>query len=88
MIERFINVGKKSFVNADEVEIVVSANAEKVRRFLNKWHIDKDNMQIVNLTSDKETRSMIVFKSGRIVLSSVNASKLAQRGNTDGYLEE
>lgn len=84
MRERLINVGQKSFVNFDEIICIVSADAEKVRRFLNRWQISKDSMQVINLTSDQETRSMIIFKNGTIGLSSVNATVLAKRANTDG----
>ena len=83
MREKLINVGQKSFINLDELEIVVSAGADKVKRYLDKHKIEKDSDRVVNLTSDKETRSMILMKTGKIILSSVNSVSLAKRVNTD-----
>lgn len=82
MRDKLINVGQKSFINLDELEVVVSAGADKVKRYLDKHRIEKDSDRVVNLTSDKETRSMILMKTGKIILSSVNSVSLAKRVNT------
>ena len=82
MRDKLINVGQKSFINLDELEVVVAAGADKVKRYLDKHKIEKDSDRVVNLTSDKETRSMILMKTGKIILSSVNAVSLAKRVNT------
>ena len=82
MRDKLINVGQKSFINLDELEVVVSAGADKVKRYLDKHKIEKDSDRVVNLTSDKETRSMILMKTGKIILSSVNSVSLAKRVNT------
>ena len=83
MRDKLINVGQKSFINLDELEVVVAAGADKVKRYLDKHRIEKDSERVVNLTSDKETRSMILMKTGKIILSSVNSVSLAKRVNTD-----
>ena len=82
MRDKLINVGQKSFINLDELEVVVSAGADKVKRYLDKHKIERDSDRVVNLTSDKETRSMILMKTGKIILSSVNSVSLAKRVNT------
>ena len=82
MRDKLINVGQKSFINLDELEVVVAAGADKVKRYLDKHKIEKDSDRVVNLTSDKETRSMILMKTGKIILSSVNSVSLAKRVNT------
>ncbi len=83
MRDKLINVGQKSFINLAELEVVVAAGADKVKRYLDKHRIEKDSDRVVNLTSDKETRSMILMKTGKIILSSVNSVSLAKRVNTD-----
>ena len=82
MRDKLINVGQKSFINLAELEVVVAAGADKVKRYLDKHRIEKDSERVVNLTSDKETRSMILMKTGKIILSSVNSVSLAKRVNT------
>lgn len=82
MRDKLINVGQKSFINLAELEVVVAAGADKVKRYLDKHRIEKDSDRVVNLTSDKETRSMILMKTGKIILSSVNSVSLAKRVNT------
>ena len=81
MYDRAINIGNKSFVIYDQINVVIAADADKVRRLFIKWKIDRDSPKVVNLTSDKETRSLIILKDGMCVLSSVNATVLQKRIN-------
>ena len=81
MYDRAINIGNKSFVIYDQIDVVISADADKVRRLFIKWKIDRDSPKVVNLTSDKETRSLIILKDGMCILSSVNATILQKRIN-------
>ena len=81
MYDRAINIGNKSFVIYDQIDVVISADADKVRRLFIKWKIDRDSPKVVNLTSDKETRSLIILKDGMCVLSSVNSTVLQKRIN-------
>ena len=81
MYDRAINIGNKSFVIYDQINVVIAADADKVRRLFIKWKIDRDSPKVVNLTSDKETRSLIILKDGMCVLSSVNSAVLQKRIN-------
>ena len=81
MYDRAINIGNKSFVIYDQINVVIAADADKVRRLFIKWKIAKDSPKVVNLTSDKETRSLIILKDGMCVLSSVNSTVLQKRIN-------
>ena len=65
----------------DQINVVIAADADKVRRLFIKWKIDRDSPKVVNLTSDKETRSLIILKDGMCILSSVNATILQKRIN-------
>ena len=81
MYDRAINIGNKSFVIYDQINVIIAADADKVRRLFIKWKIDRDSPKVVNLTSDKETRSLIILKDGLCVLSSVNSTVLQKRIN-------
>ena len=81
MHDRAINVGNKSFVIYDQINVVIAADADKVRRLFIKWKIDRDSPKVVNLTFDKETRSLIILKDGMCILSSVNSTVLQKRIN-------
>ena len=81
MYDRAINIGNKSFVIYDQINVIIAADADKVRRLFIKWKIDRDSPKVVNLTSDKETRSLIILKDGMCILSSVNSTVLQKRIN-------
>lgn len=74
-----LHVGNDHYVNLDKVKLITAANAEKVRKHRNDWKIDKDSVNFFNGSSDKETRSMILFCDGSICTSSVSAKVLNER---------
>lgn len=77
----FINMGNKAFVNADKVKFIVGADAEKVRRELAKHNMTRNDKDVYDGTSAKETRSMLIMDDNSIGISSVNATVLANRAN-------
>ena len=74
-----LHLGNDNYVNLDKVKLITAANAEKVRKHRNDWKIDKDSINFFNGSSDKETRSMILFCDGSICTSSVSAKVLNER---------
>ena len=76
-----LHLGNDNYVNLDKVKLITAANAEKVRKFRNDWKIKKDSVDFFNGSSDKETRSMILFCDGSICTSSVSAKSLQDRAN-------
>ena len=74
-----LHLGNDNYVNLDKVKLITAANAEKVRKHRNDWKIDKDSVNFFNGSSDKETRSMILFCDGSICTSSVSAKVLNER---------
>ena len=74
-------VGNDNYVNLDKVKLISSANAEKVRKYRTDRKIDKDSINFFNGSSDKETRSMVLFCDGSICTSSVSAKVLNDRAN-------
>ena len=77
----FLHLGNDNYVNLDKVKLISSANAEKVRKYRIERNIDKNSVNFFNGSSDKETRSMILFCDGSICTSSVSAKSLQDRAN-------
>ena len=76
-----LHLGNDNYVNLDNVKLITAANAEKVRKLRNDWQIKKDSVDFFNGSSDKETRSMVLFCDGSICTSSVSAKILKERAN-------
>ena len=77
----FLHLGNDHYVNLDKVKLITAANAEKVRKYRTDRKIDKDSVNFFNGSSDKETRSMVLFCDGSICTSSVSAKILKERAN-------
>lgn len=71
-----LNVGVNSFVKISEIETISPPESAPVKRLVNTA---KDNNTCVELTYGKRVKSVIVLKSGRVVLSSVLPQTLASR---------
>ena len=77
----FLPLGNDNYVNMDKVKLITAANAEKVRKYRIERGIDKNSVNFFNGSSDKETRSMVLFCDGSICTSSVSAKVLNDRAN-------
>ena len=77
----FLHLGNDNYVNLSTVKLITAANAEKVRKYRTDRKIDKNSNAFFNGSSDKETRSMILFCDGSICTSSVSAKSLQDRAN-------
>ncbi len=76
-----LHLGNDNYVNLDKVKLITAANAEKVRKYRTDRKIDKNSDAFFNGSSDKETRSMVLFCDGSICTSSVSAKSLQERAN-------
>ena len=81
MSNMMLHLGNDNYVNLDKVKLITAANAEKVRKYRTDRKIDKNSDAFFNGSSDKETRSMILFRDGSICTSSVSAKSLQDRAN-------
>ena len=79
MSNMMLHLGNDNYVNLDKVKLISSANAEKVRKYRTDRKIDKNSVDFFNGSSDKETRSMVLFCDGSICTSSVSAKVLNER---------
>lgn len=71
-----INVGTNSFVMVSEIETISPPESAPIKRLVNTA---KDENRCVEVTYGKRVKSVIVLKSGKIVLSAVLPQTLAQR---------
>ena len=79
MSNLMLHLGNDNYVNMDKVKLITAASAEKVRKYRTDRKIDKDSVNFFNGSSDKETRSMVLFCDGSICTSSVSAKVLNER---------
>ena len=75
----FLHLGNDNYVNVSTVKLITAASAEKVRKYRTDRNIDKNSVDFFNGSSDRETRSMILFCDGSICTSSVSAKVLNDR---------
>ncbi len=68
-----LNVGNGSFVKIEEIEVVMPPESAPLKRMVSDA---KDAGTCIDLTYGKKVKSIIVLKSGKIVLSATLASTL------------
>lgn len=83
MMNNFLNVGNKFFVNVDMVKCIAAADSDKVRRILARADLERTDKEVIDSTSDKETRSILFLSDNTYCISSVNAPVLAKRVQSD-----
>ena len=79
MNNSFLNIGNKAFVRVAEIICIEAADSDKVHRILARANLKRKNPEVIDTTSDNETRSIIFLKDNAYCVSSVNASVLAKR---------
>lgn len=79
MNNSFVNIGNKAFVSVDKIICIMAADSHKVYRILERANLKRTNLEVIDTTSDKETRSIIFLDNNKFCISSVNASVLANR---------
>ena len=85
MSKIYINIGNKAFVSEEEVICIEAADSDKVRRILARANLKRTNPEVIDTTSDKETRSIIFLKDNKYCISSVNASILTKRAQNSVF---
>lgn len=83
MNNSFVNIGNKAFVSVDKIKCIMAADSHKVRRILERANLKRTNPEVIDTTSDKETRSIIFLDDNTYCVSSVNASSLVKRTQSD-----
>lgn len=72
----FVNVGTNSFVSVNEIETISPPESAPIKRMVN---LAKDENRCIEVTYGKRTKTVIVLKSGKIVLSALLPQTIAER---------
>ena len=83
MNNSFLNIGNKAFVRVAEIVCIEAADSDKVRRILARSNLKRKSPEVIDTTSDNETRSIIFLKDNAYCVSSVNASVLVKRAQSE-----
>ncbi len=73
-----LNVGGGAFVKIEEIEVIAPPESAPLKRLVSD---SKDNDTCIDLTYGKRTKSVLVLKSGKAVLSSVTTQTLVANLN-------
>ena len=71
-----VNVGTNSFVRIVEIETISPPESAPIKRLVNTA---KDEGKCIEVTYGKRVKSVIILKSGKIVLSAMLPQTIAQR---------
>ena len=82
---KLINVGHGNLVNADKVISVISPEAAPIKRLI----VDsREGGKLIDATSGKKTRSVLVAESGHVILSALNPETIQGRFNDENTNEK
>ena len=73
-----LNVGGGAFVKIEEIEVIAPPESAPLKRLVSD---SKDNDTCIDLTYGKRTKSVLVLKSGKVVLSAVTTQTLVANLN-------
>jgi regulator of extracellular matrix RemA (YlzA/DUF370 family) len=73
-----ISIGNGSFVNRKEVEVILPPESAPIKRMIS---FAKDEMLCIDLTYGRRTKSVIILKTGKIILSPTLPDTLVNRMN-------
>lgn len=79
---KFINVGFNNMVSSDRIIAVISPDSAPAKRMIQDA---KDNARVVDCTSGRRTRSVIITDNDLIVLSAIQPETVS--GRLDGTMD-
>ncbi len=77
---KLINIGYGNLVNSAKVVSVVSPDAAPIKRLIQDT---RDTGKLIDASSGKKTRSVIVADSGHIILSALTSETIQSRMGND-----
>lgn len=72
----FVNVGTNSFVNVSEIETISPPESAPLKRMVS---LAKDENRCIEVNYGRRVKSVIVLKSGKVVLSATLPQTIVQR---------
>lgn len=77
---KLINIGYGNLINSSKVVSVVSPDAAPIKRLIQD---SRDTGKLIDASSGKKTRSVIIAESGHIILSAITAETVQSRLNNE-----
>ena len=77
---KLINIGYGNMVNSQKVVSVVSPDAAPIKRLIQDM---RDALKLIDATSGKKTRSVIIADSGHVILSALSCESIQTRLNSE-----
>lgn len=78
-MSRMVLLVNSIYVDFGKVKAIIPADADKVRRYIKRKGIDKNSEKFLDLSSEKEIKSMMIFDDGSVAVSSQLVNTLIKR---------
>lgn len=82
---QFINIGYGNIISAKRIISIIVPGAAPIKRMIQEA---KENSLVIDATSGRKTRAVIVMDTGHIVLSAVQPETVIGRLNKDIFEKE
>lgn len=82
---QFINIGYGNIIAADRIISIITPGAAPTKRMIQEA---KQNMLVIDATTGRKTRAVIIMDTGHIILSAVQPETVISRLNKDVINEE
>lgn len=80
----FINIGYGNIISSDRIISIIVPGAAPIKRLIGEA---KENSLLIDATSGRRTRAVIIMDTGHIILSAVQPETIVTRANK-GVLEK
>ena len=77
---QFINIGYGNIISANRIISIIIPGAAPIKRLIQEA---RDNSLLIDATSGRKTRAVIIMDTGHIVLSAVQPDTVVGRANKD-----
>ena len=77
---KLINIGYGNLVNSAKIVSVVSPDAAPIKRLVQDT---RDTGKLIDASSGKKTRSVVIAESGHVILSAVTPETIQARLNSE-----
>ena len=77
---QFINIGYGNIISANRIISIIIPGTAPIKRMIQEA---RDNSLLIDATSGRKTRAVIIMDTGHIVLSAVQPDTVVGRANKD-----
>lgn len=77
---QFINIGYGNIISAERIVSIIAPGAAPIKRLVQEA---RDKSLLIDATSGRKTRAVIIMDTGHIVLSAVQPETVVSRLNKD-----